>query len=88
MIFGAGDTDSQAVQLFDRFCLGGIGEEILALQHGTIICNDIFDQSSDIGAGLVGDISLCIDLAQLHLQNIVDSVGGGFFVIDLTAGSG
>ena len=48
MIFGAGDTDSQAVQLFDRFCLGGIGEEILALQHGTIICNDIFDQSSDI----------------------------------------
>ena len=88
MIFGTCDTDGQAVQLLDRFCLGGIGEKILALQHGAIVFDNILDQLCDIRAGLVSDESLCVDFSQFHFQNIVHSIRSRLFVIDLAGGAG
>ena len=88
VVFRACNTDGQAVQLLDRLLLGGVGQEVLALQHGTVVFDNIFDQVCYIGAGLVGNVGLRVDFTQFHFQNTVDGIGGRFFVIDLTGGAG
>ena len=87
MILGACDPDGQAVQLFNGLRPGGLGKEFLSLQHGAIVFDDIFDQVRDIGTGFVCDVSLGVDFTQFQFKDIVDSVGGSLFVIDLTAGT-
>ena len=87
MILGACDADGQTVQLFDRFRSGGFGEKFLALQHGAIVFDDVFDQARDICSGLIRDVSLGINFTQFQFQYIVDGVGGRLLVIDLTAGA-
>ena len=82
------DADGQVVQLFESFIFGVFRKKFLAFQHSVVIFDTFVDQICDITLCLFCDVSLRVDFAQLHLEDVVDSVAGGLAVVDLAGGAG